>query len=143
MVLIERENEVAGERPIGEGCRFPNHGSRVIGPPQPQGAEAACIRHGSGQARICRQRRLDDRELDPEQLAHRRSLAIGYVTSGRPKTVLNIHVGLHSVGVRSLCGSDELLVPAVERREVARIPSLAQAGGCQVPVGPDLARHGT
>jgi len=43
MVLIEGENEVAGERPIGKGCRFPNHGSGIIGPPQPHCAEAACI----------------------------------------------------------------------------------------------------
>ena len=43
MVLIEGENEVAGKRAIGKGCRFPNHGSGIIGPPQPQSAEAAGI----------------------------------------------------------------------------------------------------
>src|SRR5581483_4359862 len=63
--------------------------------------------------------------------------------SGPSATALNVHGGLHSVCVRSLCGSDELLVPTVEGREVARIPSLAQARGCQVPVGADLARHVT
>ena len=31
-------------------------------------------------------------------------------------------------------------VPAMETREVARVPGLAQAGGTQVPVRPDLAR---
>jgi hypothetical protein len=43
MVLIEGENEVAGERPVGKGRRFPNYGCGIVGPPQPQGAEAACI----------------------------------------------------------------------------------------------------
>ncbi len=43
MVLIEGKNEIAGKRPVGKGCRFPNHGSGIVGPPQPQSAEAACI----------------------------------------------------------------------------------------------------
>ena len=53
MVLIRGENEVAGKGPVGEGCRFPNHVSGIIGPPQPQGAEAAGIRDRGGQAGIC------------------------------------------------------------------------------------------
>jgi hypothetical protein len=43
MVLIEGENEVAGKRPVGEGCRFPNHVSGIVGPPQPHRAEGAGV----------------------------------------------------------------------------------------------------
>jgi hypothetical protein len=42
-VLIDVENEVAGKRPIGEGCRVTNHISGVVGPRQSQAAEAAGI----------------------------------------------------------------------------------------------------
>src|SRR5215211_502444 len=35
------------------------------------------------------------------------------------------------------------LAPAVKGRVVAGIPALAEAGSAQIPVGADLARHGT
>jgi hypothetical protein len=37
------ENEVAGKRPVGEGRRFTNHVSGVIGPRQPKAAEGAGV----------------------------------------------------------------------------------------------------
>ena len=40
---IGGENEVAGKRPVGEGCRLTNYLSGVIGPRQPKAAEAAGI----------------------------------------------------------------------------------------------------
>jgi hypothetical protein len=64
-VLIGGENEVAGKRPVGEGCRFTNHVSGVVGPRQSQAAEAARIRDRGRQARICSHRRLHDRVVDP------------------------------------------------------------------------------
>jgi len=72
-VLIEGENEVPGKRPVGERSGLTDHLSGVIGPPQPQRAEATGIRDRGGQAGIDRQRRLDDRVFNAEQLAHRRA----------------------------------------------------------------------
>src|SRR5271154_4666872 len=34
------------------------------------------------------------------------------------------------------------LVPSMEGRQVARVPSLAESRSLQIPVGADLARHG-
>src|SRR5215203_4647887 len=42
-----------------------------------------------------------------------------------------------SGGARACCRP---LAPAMERREVARVPGVAQPGGAEVPVGADLAR---
>jgi hypothetical protein len=42
-VLIFEENEVAGKRPVGESCGFPDHLSGVIGPRQSQAPQAAGI----------------------------------------------------------------------------------------------------
>jgi hypothetical protein len=35
-----------------------------------------------------------------------------------------------------------MLVPAMEGRVVARVPSLAESRSPQIPIGADLARHG-
>src|ERR1700735_1961879 len=35
-----------------------------------------------------------------------------------------------------------ILVPSIEGRQVARLPSLAESRSPQIPVGADLARHG-
>src|ERR1700685_4234083 len=35
-----------------------------------------------------------------------------------------------------------ILVPSMEGRQVARVPSLAESRGAQIPVGTDLARRG-
>ncbi len=66
------ENEIAGKGPVGERCRFANQVSGVIGPRQRHAAESAGIGDRGGQAGIRSYRRLDDRVLDPQQLAHRR-----------------------------------------------------------------------
>ena len=66
MVLIEGKNEIAGKRAVSVGCRFPDHVSGIIGPPQPQSAKAAGVGDRGGQAGIRRYRRLDDRKVDPQ-----------------------------------------------------------------------------
>ena len=72
MALIGEENEVAGNRSVSEGRRFADRLAGVIGPRQSQTAEAAGVGDRGGQTGIGRQRRLDDRVFDSEQLAHRR-----------------------------------------------------------------------
>src|SRR5262245_34388010 len=68
-------------------------------------------------------------------------------------TYLLIRDAENAVDDRSLRSSSEVgacrgrsfrrpLAPPVEVRKVARVPGLAESGGTQVPVGPDLARHG-
>ena len=71
-MLIGEQDEVAGKGPVGEGCGFANHVSGVIGPRQSQAAEAAGVRDRGGEAGICSQGRLDDRVVNPQQLAYRR-----------------------------------------------------------------------
>ena len=66
------KNEIAGKGPVGERCRFANRGSGVVGPRQRHAAESAGIGDRGGQAGIRSYRRLDDRVLNPQQLAHRR-----------------------------------------------------------------------
>ena len=71
-VVIFGENEVAAERPRGQRRRLTNDRSDVIGPRQRQHAERAGIRDRRGQLGNRGHGCLDDRLLDPEQLAYRR-----------------------------------------------------------------------
>jgi hypothetical protein len=73
MVLVRGENEVASKRAIGQRRRFTNQIARVVSPPEPHRAEAAGVGDRGGKAGICSQRRRNDREVDPQQLAQRRA----------------------------------------------------------------------
>jgi hypothetical protein len=72
-VLIRAaENKIAGKWPVRERCRFTNQLSGVVGPCQRHAAESANIGDRGGQAGVRGYRRLDERVLNPKQLAHRR-----------------------------------------------------------------------
>src|ERR1700733_3057863 len=50
--------------------------------------------------------------------------------------------GVESRSLCSLLNRFWILVPSMECRQVARVPSLAESRSLQIPVGADLARHG-
>ena len=72
VVLVGGEGEVAVEGTVGQRRRLADHRARVLGPPQPDGAEAARVRDRGGKAGVDGHRRRDDRVRDLQQLADRR-----------------------------------------------------------------------
>src|SRR5215218_3890301 len=61
----------------------------------------------------------------------------GLVPRARGRAAAQMVLAPASGGARACWGP---LAPAMERRDVARVPGVAQPGGAEVPVGADLAR---
>ena len=123
-MLIGGENQIAAKGTIGERRRLANHVSCGIGPRQRQHAEPSGIRDRCRQFGHRHHRRLDDRLLNPEQFADRRShqchlpvcsvLAVGW-NQARRGCVRAARAEPHSAMTRTTTASTQsLLVPSVK-----------------------------
>ena len=139
-------------RPEGDDVRLAAHALAALWPLQ-DGIHGVDLRGAGDLVARCATRRADVRGLEVRP-DHRSGLGFGHRRARRRREPPPLRAfsmladasqdrggeqlrdGRHQMGAGARRGPP---VPAVERREVARVPGLAEAGGAQVPVRADLA----